>query len=217
MSSANFVDNAVDPKVRGFLHLPANPNNDGLVLSHGAGSSATAPLLVALAETFSANGYAVLRCDLPYRQSRSFGPPGPGDDARDRAGLRNSLAAVRKMVLRPPPPGRPFLWRTPVQHALRRLRNPRSSPPCCCSLIRCIPRANPNNSAPSIFPTCARPRSSSRHARSVRLDAEMERAMKMIPAKTKLLVMKVPATIWDSKARQEMKICWRQCLSNCRS
>ena len=36
------VDNAVDPKVRGFLHLPNTPNGNGLVLTHGAGSSATA-------------------------------------------------------------------------------------------------------------------------------------------------------------------------------
>jgi len=94
----DFGDNAVDPKVRGYLHLPDSPNNDSLVLTHGAGSNAQAPLLVALAETFSAAGFTVLRCDLPYRQSRSFGPPGPGDATRDRAGLRNALAALRKMI-----------------------------------------------------------------------------------------------------------------------
>jgi hypothetical protein len=97
-SIREFADNAVDPKVRGYLHLPEAPNGDGIVLTHGAGSSATAPLLIALAETFSANGFTVLRCDLPYRQSRSFGPPGPGDAARDRAGLTNALAALRKIV-----------------------------------------------------------------------------------------------------------------------
>ena len=76
--------------------MPETPNGDALVLSHGAGSNAQAPLLIALAETFSANDFTVLRCDLPYRQSRSFGPPGPGDAARDRAGLKNALAAMRK-------------------------------------------------------------------------------------------------------------------------
>lgn len=93
-SIRDFADNAVDPKVRGYLHLPDTPNNDGLVLTHGASSNAQAPLLVALAETFSAAGFTVLRCELPYRQSRSYGPPGPGDAARDRAGLRNALAAL---------------------------------------------------------------------------------------------------------------------------
>jgi predicted alpha/beta-hydrolase family hydrolase len=90
-----FADTTVDPKVRGYLHTPETPNGKGLVLTHGAGSNAQAPLLIALAETFSAAGFIVLRCDLPYRQSRSFGPPGPGDAARDRAGLNNALAALK--------------------------------------------------------------------------------------------------------------------------
>jgi predicted alpha/beta-hydrolase family hydrolase len=93
-----FADNAADPKVRGYLHTPETPNEMGLVLSHGAGSNAQAPLLVALAETFAAAGFTVLRCDLPYRQTRSFGPPGPADAARDRAGLHNALTAMRTMV-----------------------------------------------------------------------------------------------------------------------
>src|SRR3984957_16133014 len=97
-SIREFADNAVEPKVRGFLHQPELPNYDGMVLSHGAGSNAAAALLVALAETFSAQGVTVLRCDLPYRQARSFGPPGPGDAARDRAGLTNALAAMKKVV-----------------------------------------------------------------------------------------------------------------------
>jgi len=94
-SIRDFADNAVDPKVRGYLHVPETPSGDGLVLTHGAGSNAQSPLLIALAETFSAAGFTVLRCELPYRQSRSFGPPGPGDAARDRAGLKNALAAIK--------------------------------------------------------------------------------------------------------------------------
>ncbi|MFZ0759404.1 MAG: hypothetical protein WAM69_05575, partial [Candidatus Sulfotelmatobacter sp.] len=72
-----FTDVSVDPFVRGLLHRPANPNGDGLVLTHGAGSNCQAPLLIALAETFAAAGLVVLRCDLPYRQDRPYGPPGP--------------------------------------------------------------------------------------------------------------------------------------------
>ncbi len=93
-----FVDRAVDPPVRGFLHTPAAPNGDGLVLTHGAGSNAQAPLLIALSEAFCADGFAVLRCDLPYRQVRSFGPPGPADAARDRAGLKNAIAALGQVL-----------------------------------------------------------------------------------------------------------------------
>ena len=93
-----FADNAADPKVRGYLHTPETPNGNALVLTHGAGSNAQAPLLIALAETFAANGYTVLRCDLPYRQTRSFGPPNPAGAAADRAGLKNAVSAMKKIV-----------------------------------------------------------------------------------------------------------------------
>ena len=91
-----FTDDSTDPRVRGFLHTPETPNANALILTHGAGSNAQAPLLIALADAFCAAGFTVLRCDLPYRQSRSYGPPGPGDAARDRAGLKNAIAAVKK-------------------------------------------------------------------------------------------------------------------------
>ncbi len=90
-----FTDVSVDPFVRGFLHRPRNPNGDALVLTHGAGSNCQAPLLIALAETFAEAGSLVLRCDLPYRQDRPYGPPGPGEAQRDRAGLKNAIAAIK--------------------------------------------------------------------------------------------------------------------------
>jgi len=93
-----FVDNDVDPRVRGFLHVPEIASGEGLVLTHGAGSNAAAPLLVGLAEAFATAGFTILRCDLPYRQARAYGPPGPGDAARDRAGLANAIAAMRKIA-----------------------------------------------------------------------------------------------------------------------
>ncbi|MGZ3721208.1 MAG: alpha/beta hydrolase family protein [Bdellovibrionota bacterium] len=94
---SEFASAALDPPVRGFLHVPDTPNGSALVLTHGAGGNAQAPLLHALAETFANAGFVVLRCNLPYRQVRSFGPPGPGDAARDRAGLKNAIAAVREI------------------------------------------------------------------------------------------------------------------------
>jgi uncharacterized protein len=97
-STREFSDHSVDPPIRGFLHTPAVPSRDGLVLTHGAGSNANAPLLIALADTFSAEGFTVLRCDLPYRQVRSWGPPGPGDAAKDRAGLKNAIASLKKII-----------------------------------------------------------------------------------------------------------------------
>jgi uncharacterized protein len=97
-SIREFTDTNGDPPVRGFLHGPAASNGNGLVLTHGAGGNVQAPLLRALAETFAAAGFAVLRCNLPYRQARSFGPPGPGDAARDRAGLKNAISAMKQAV-----------------------------------------------------------------------------------------------------------------------
>jgi uncharacterized protein len=84
------------PPVRGFLHSPNVPGSDGLVLTHGAGSNASAPMLVALATTFASAGFTVMRCDLPYRQKKSFGPPRNG--AEDRTGLANAVAALRRQI-----------------------------------------------------------------------------------------------------------------------
>lgn len=88
--------------MRGFLHR--GTSGDGLVLTHGAGSNAGAPLLVALAEVFAVKGISVLRCDLPFRQARPHGPPSQAAAPRDREGLRRAVAALRKLV-----PGRVFL------------------------------------------------------------------------------------------------------------
>jgi len=94
--SSEFVNATVDPPIRGFLHTPDTPTGDVLILTHGAGGNAQAPLLRALADAFSNAGITVLRCNLPYRQQRPYGPPGPGDAARDRAGLKNAVAAMKQ-------------------------------------------------------------------------------------------------------------------------
>jgi uncharacterized protein len=187
-SIREFSDTAVDPKVRGFLHTPDSPNGDALVLSHGAGSSATAPLLVALAETFSANGFTVLRCDLPYRQSRSFGPPGPGDAARDRAGLKNALAALRKMVS-----GRLFLGGHSYggrQSSMLCAENPDLVSGLLLLSYPLHPPRKPEQQRTQHLPDL---RTLTLFVQGTRdpfaTIAEMERALKMIPAKTKLMAI----------------------------
>jgi predicted alpha/beta-hydrolase family hydrolase len=96
-SAASFSDDSLQPAVRGFLHSPASPNGNAIVLTHGAGADCNTSLLVAVSEAFAAEGYLVLRCDLPFRQERS-GPPHPGIAARDRAGLRNAVSILRNRV-----------------------------------------------------------------------------------------------------------------------
>ena len=68
---------------------------DTLILTHGAGSNRNAPLLVAVDRAISALGIRVLRVNLSYREERPTGPPRPGDAARDRAGLREIVLKAR--------------------------------------------------------------------------------------------------------------------------
>ncbi len=70
----------------------------GLVLTHGAGSNAEAPLLKALAEAFAAEGITVMRYDLPYREARPHGPPFPAQAAADREGVRLAVSEMRGRV-----------------------------------------------------------------------------------------------------------------------
>ncbi len=99
MSSAvqSFRDDSLGVPVRGFLHRPEQISGRGLVLAHGAGSNSNTSLLVALGASFAGAGFIVLRSDLPFRQDRSFGPPRPGDAERDREGLSSAVAAMRKL------------------------------------------------------------------------------------------------------------------------
>src|SRR5438477_7966973 len=96
MSVTEFVDTTQDPPVRGFLHQPESASRGGLVLTHGAGGNSQMALLVALAEVFADAGFAVLRCDLPFRQLRKSGPPRPADAKKDQHGLKNAANVMRE-------------------------------------------------------------------------------------------------------------------------
>lgn len=84
--------------VRGVLHRPAHLANAALVLTHGAGGNCRTPLLVAVASAFCSAGFVVLRCDLPFRQRRPFGPPVPNSAAADREGLRDAIQYMRNLT-----------------------------------------------------------------------------------------------------------------------
>src|SRR5437899_4776184 len=105
MSTTELLSDAsFDPPVRGFLHRSDSPSGDILNLTQGAGGNAQMPLLVCMAEVFAAAGFVVLRCNLPFRQKRSFGPPRPGDAALDREGLKHAVSAMTNLFY-----GRVFL------------------------------------------------------------------------------------------------------------
>lgn len=94
-SGEEFRDDSVkEAPVRGFLHRAKG--EDAMVLTHGAGANCQSPLLKALAEVFREAGMTVLRCDLPFRQSRPHGPPMRGSAERDQEGLRAAVNAMRR-------------------------------------------------------------------------------------------------------------------------
>ncbi len=194
-----FADSAVDPKVRGYLHVPQTSHGSGLVLTHGAGSNAQAPFLIALAETFCAAGFTVLRCDLPYRQVRSFGPPGPGDAARDRAGLRNALAALAKELDfgESSPAQRIFLGGHSYggrQSSMLAAQLSKSEPDLVAGLLLLSyplhPPRKPEQQRTQHLPDLHTPALFVSGTRDpFGTIAEIEQALKMIPAKTKLLAL----------------------------
>jgi uncharacterized protein len=92
----SFIDETPgEAPVQGFLHRAAKARGGFLVLTHGAGGNANAPLLIALADKFAASGLAVLRCDLPYRQRRPRGAPSPSDAKADQAGLQRAVDLMK--------------------------------------------------------------------------------------------------------------------------
>src|SRR5689334_11195700 len=84
-----------NPPVVGFLHEPEGKAIGALVLTHGAGANCNSTLLVNLSENLASVGWAVLRCDLPFRQKRRFGPPSPAQASIDQEGLRAALEEMR--------------------------------------------------------------------------------------------------------------------------
>src|SRR5215472_9738091 len=83
--------------ITGTLHRPDQESGDAIILAHGAGSNADAPLLVKLARSFAESGHLVLRYNLPFRLERK-GSPHPSFAGRDREGIAEAIAAVAKLV-----------------------------------------------------------------------------------------------------------------------
>lgn len=100
-SLKEFADQSAEPPVRGFMHLPSPGNGAGLVLTHGAGGNCESKSLLSVAHAFTEAGYMVLRCNLPFRQRRPFGPPSPANAERDRDGLRRAVEVMRQHVSGP--------------------------------------------------------------------------------------------------------------------
>lgn len=98
MRGVDIITRFDEPGVDGYLHRPEGASRGGLVLTHGAGGNAEAPLLAAAANAFAGAGFTVLRCNLPFRQRRPKGPPSPASAGADRDGLRRAAAAMRRLA-----------------------------------------------------------------------------------------------------------------------
>jgi uncharacterized protein len=94
-TSRALVDTSGPEAVRGFVHTAANGGSECLILTHGAGANCQTELLVTMAEAFAGAGLTVLRCDLPFRQEKPHGPPLRTTE-RDQAGLRAAVDAMRR-------------------------------------------------------------------------------------------------------------------------
>jgi predicted alpha/beta-hydrolase family hydrolase len=92
------IETVNNPPVVGFLHKPDGPPKAGLVLTHGAGANCSSALLVNVAASLAKIGWAVLRCDLPFRQKRKFGPPSPTQASADRDGLQAALRELESKI-----------------------------------------------------------------------------------------------------------------------
>ena len=182
-----FSDRTVDPNIVGFLHAPDVSNGSAIVLTHGAGGNAQAPLLRALAETFSDRGFTVLRCNLPYRQIRSFGPPGPADAARDRAGLKNAVEAMKQLTSE----GRVFLGGHSYggrQSSMLCAEEPGLVGGLLLLSYPLHPPRKPEQQRTQHLPDLRTPTLFVHGTRDPFASiAELQQAIKMVPAKTKLL------------------------------
>ena len=174
--------------VRGFLHDPDGGSSDGLVLTHGAGANCNAPLLVALAEAFCAAGVTVLRCDLLFRQARPQGPPPRGSAERDQQGLRAAVESVRRRVA-----GRVFLGGHSYggrQASMLAAAEPGVAEALLLLSYPLHPPQRPDELRTAHFPRLETPALFVSGARDgFGTIAEMEAALKLIPARTELVTI----------------------------
>jgi predicted alpha/beta-hydrolase family hydrolase len=83
--------------IAGVAHEPAGTPTGAVVLTHGAGGSRDAPMLVRVCDEWARRGFLAVRFNLPYRRRRPKGPPS-GSAAADQAGVVEAVDLVRGML-----------------------------------------------------------------------------------------------------------------------
>ncbi len=80
----------------GIAHEPEGTPRGVVVLTHGAGGSREAPMLIALCDEWAGRGWLAVRYNLPYRRRRPKGPPS-GSSAADQAGIAEAIVWARSL------------------------------------------------------------------------------------------------------------------------
>jgi predicted alpha/beta-hydrolase family hydrolase len=180
-------DSVIGAPVRGFLHRASGPDTDCLILTHGAGANCQFPLLRALAETFCAAGITVLRCDLPFRQARPHGPPMRTAE-KDQEGLRAAVEAMRRQT-----GGRIFLGGHSYggrQASMLAAREPQLVQRLLLLSYPLHPPKRPEQMRTTHFPSLQTPALFvSGEQDGFGSKSEMDSALKLIPAKTELMMI----------------------------
>ncbi|MEV3903175.1 alpha/beta family hydrolase [Mycobacterium sp. NPDC050551] len=83
--------------IAGVAHHPDGEPAGAVVLTHGAGGSRDAPLLIRICDEWAARGWLAVRYNLPYRRRRPKGPPS-GSAAADQAGVAEAVETVRALT-----------------------------------------------------------------------------------------------------------------------
>ena len=176
--------------VRGILHRPEKPNGDAVALTHGAGSKMDAPLLVKLAGQFADAGYHVLRYDLPFRQRG--GTPHPSRSAEDREGIAQAVAQLRKVAK-----GKVFAGGISYggrQSAMAAAERPEMAAALLLLSYPLHPPGKPQQMRTDYFPNLRTPALFVHGTKDPFGGAdEVREAIKLIPARTELLIVEKAA------------------------
>ena len=176
------------PTVRGVLHTPERATGEGLVLTHGAGANSNSPLLRGIADAFCEAGVTVLRCDLPFRQLRPHGPPPRGSALRDQQGLRRAVEVMRTKV-----PGNIYLGGHSYggrQASMLAAEDPDIANALLLLSYPLHPPNKPEQMRTEHFPKLKTPALFVHGVRDgFATSEELQGALKLIPAQTKLLTI----------------------------
>jgi uncharacterized protein len=86
--------------IAGVAHQPGGDPVGVVLLTHGAGGSRDAPLLLRLCDEWARRNWLAVRYNLPYRRRRPKGPPS-GSSASDQQGVVEAVGYARTLSAGP--------------------------------------------------------------------------------------------------------------------